>query len=118
MSLSWNWNAVFAFFTLLVFPLLAVLGTFKKRASPLLWTVVIAWILAGAFALGFEWYPGISRTDFLHGYLVGTALGLGFLAVDWLRSRREVAKWLKLAAGVLTLAVFAKALNDFLGLYG
>ena len=111
-------QAIFGFVTLLVFPLLGLLAMLKKRASPLLWTTVILWFALGGLALWIAWYPGLTREEFKHDWLIGCALGAAFLAVDWLRTRRKIAKWLKVTIGVITIAVFAKALHDFLLRYG
>ena len=105
---------IFGFVTLLVFPLLGLLGMMKKRASPTLLAAVLAWTILGALGLLLKWHPGVTRTAFTHGWLVGVALGGGFLAIDWLRSQRKISRWLKLAIGAITVAVFAKALHDFL----
>jgi peptidoglycan/LPS O-acetylase OafA/YrhL len=112
-----TWRAIFGFVTLLVFPLLGLLGMMKQRASPALLAAVLAWTLLGALALLFHWHPGATREDFTHGWLVGVALGGGFLAIDWLRTRRKISRWLKVLIGAITIAVFVKALYDFLQRY-
>ncbi len=111
-------DAIFGFVTLLLFPLLGVLALFKQRASTLLWTAVGLWISIGGLSLFLQWPASAQGSGFLHGYLIGTLLGLGFLLVDWLRRRRKVAKWLKLGIALLTLAAFGKALHDFLQRHG
>ncbi len=108
------WRVIFGFVTLLVFPLLALLGMMKKRASPTLLAAVLVWTVLGALALLLRWHPGATRAQIMHGWLVGVALGGGFLAIDWLRTRRKISRWLKLAIGAITTLVFAKALYDFL----
>jgi hypothetical protein len=111
------WQVIFGFVTLLVFPLLGLLGMLKQRASPSLLAAVLAWSVLGALALLLRWHPGATRAEFTHGWLVGVALGGGFLAIDWLRTRRKIARWLKVLIGAITIAVFAKALADFLQIY-
>lgn len=113
-----TWQAIFGFVTLLVFPLLGILALLKKRASPLLWTAVISWTVLGAIALALPWHPDVTREEFTHAWLVGCALGAAFLAVDWLRTRRRVAKWLKITIGLITIAVFATALRDYMLRFG
>ena len=113
-----TWAAIFGFVTLLVFPLLGILAMLKQRASPLLWTMVLAWLALGALALVIPWHPGATRAQFTHAWLVGAALGLAFLAIDWLRTRRKIARWLKVTIGLITVAVFVKALHDFLLRFG
>ncbi|MEO6707999.1 MAG: hypothetical protein ABI054_03590 [Planctomycetota bacterium] len=111
------WPAIFGFVTLLVFPLLGVLGMLKHRASSLLLSAVLLWIALGSLALLLRWHPGATRNEFTHGWLVGVALGLGFLAIDWLRTRRKISRWLKILIAAITTAVFVKALYDFLQRY-
>jgi hypothetical protein len=111
-------DAVFGFVTLLVFPLLGVLALFKRRASPMLWTAVGLWIVAGGLMLLLGRPAQAASAGFVRGWVVGTLLGCGFVAVDWLRTRRRVARWLQLAVALLTLAAFAKAVHDFLERYG
>jgi len=89
----------------------------KKRASPTLLAAVLTWSVLGALFLLVSWHPGATREQFTRGWLLGVALGVGFLAVDWLRTRRKISRWLKLAIGAITIAVFAKALVDFLEHY-
>ena len=112
-----TWQVIFGFVTLLVFPLLGLLGMMKKRASSTLLSAVLVWTILGALALLLKWHPGVTRTEFTHAWLVGMALGGGFLAIDWLRTRRKISRWLKIAIGAITVAVFAKALYDFLQRY-
>jgi predicted PurR-regulated permease PerM len=38
-------------------------------------------------------------------------------AIDWLRTRRKISRWLKLLIAAITTAVFVKALYDFLQRY-
>jgi hypothetical protein len=113
-----TWAAIFGFVTLLVFPLLGILAMLKQRASPALWSAVLLWFALGTIALLSAWHPGLTRAQFVHGWLVGGALGLGFLAIDWLRTRRKIARWLKIMIGLITVAVFVKALHDFIQRYG
>ena len=111
-------DAAFGFVTLLVFPLLGVLAMFKRRASPMLWAAVGLWVGGGGLMMLLGWPAAARGESFVHGYVVGTLLGFGFVVVDWLRTRRKVARWLKIVIGVLTLAAFVKALHDFLQRYG
>ncbi|HUR26577.1 MAG TPA: hypothetical protein VM509_00205 [Planctomycetota bacterium] len=111
------WQVIFGFVTLLVFPLLGLLAMMKQRASPSLLAAVLAWSVLGALALLLSWHPGATREQFTHSWLVGVALGGGFLAIDWLRTRRKIARWLKILIGAITIAVFVKALVDFLHRY-
>jgi len=111
------WHVFFGFVALLLFPLLGLLGLLKRRASSTLLAVVLAWSVLGALALLARWHPGATREQFTHGWLVGVALGGCFLAVDWLRTRRKVSRWLKLGLAALTIAAFANALYDFLQRY-
>lgn len=112
-----SWNLLFGFVTLLVFPLLGMLSMLKKRASPTLWTAVLLWIALGAVGQLVSWPPSVDRTRLIHDWLVGCALGAAFLVVDWLRTRRRVARWLRISIGLVTVAVFVKALHDFLTRY-
>jgi hypothetical protein len=111
-------QALFDFVTLLVFPLLGILTLLKKRASPLLLGVVLSWLVLGACALIRHWHAGLTRARFTHHWLVGLALGIGFLAVDRLRRRKQISNWLKLVITTITVLVFARALHDFLLRHG
>lgn len=110
-------DAIFGFATLLFFPLLGVLGLLKERSSRVLWVLVIAWTLLGGLALAAGHHPGSTRREFVRAWLIGIALGAGFLAVDWIRRRRRVARALKLCLAALAILVFARALVDYLGRY-
>jgi len=112
----WHW--VFSFVTLLLFPLLGILGLLKSRASPLLAAALLAWLLLGAVALASHWHAGLTRTEFVHGWLIGAGLGLCFLGVDRLRRKRKISRWLKLGLATLTVLVFVQALRDFLQRHG
>jgi hypothetical protein len=105
------------FVTLLLLPTLGVLGLMQKRAIPLLAWTLVGWTLLGGAALythhTFQW----SQNRFLHGWLVGIGLGSVFLVIALLRNNPRVAPWLKLALALVTLAVFAQSLLQFLERY-
>jgi hypothetical protein len=109
--------AALGFVTILLFPLLGVLGLLKDRAIPWLACSLAAWTAAGAALIYSRVDLPIGRQRLLDVWLLGVALGATFLAVAWLRKQRRVSRWVKLAMGVLTLCVFAKALLDFVRLY-
>ena len=112
MESAWQW--VFSFVTLLLFPLLGILGLLKSRASPVLASALLIWLVVGVVALARDWHPGLTRTEFVHGWLIGAGLGLCFLAVDRLRRKRKISRLLKLCLATLSVIVFVQALRDFL----
>ncbi len=110
-------EVVIAFVTLLLLPLLGVIGLMQKRAIPVLtWTLVL-WGIFGVWALAsghtFDW----SDRRFLRGWLVGLGLGLAFLLVAWLRNQPRVSPWIKLGLGLATVYVFVRALYLFVDRY-
>jgi hypothetical protein len=107
-------RASVGFVTLLLFPLLGLLGLLKKRAIPALAITVGIWTVVGAIVLASGVPLGVNRARFRHDWLLGMVLGVAFLFVAWLRTRRKVSRWLKIAMAVITLAVFVRALADFL----
>ena len=122
-ALSWRpvdsaWASLIGFVTLLLFPFLGILGLLKSRAGPLLLWAWLAWLAIGALALARGWHAGMTRGQFLHGWLVGLCLGGGFIAIDRLRRKRRISRWLKLGVAAMTVLVFAKALHDFLQRHG
>ena len=67
------------FVTLLLLPLLGVIGLLQKRAIPLLaWTLGL-WAAFGTWALLSEHTFAWSRERFLRGWLLGLGLGAAFL---------------------------------------
>jgi len=110
-------QAAFGFVTLLLFPLLGILGLLKKRAKPYLAGALAVWILLGAGSLASGWTFRLGRERFLRQWLVGVALLAAFLAVAWLKHKRKISRWLRLAMVAITVMVFAKALVEFLSSY-
>jgi hypothetical protein len=103
------------FFALLFLPLLGVLGLMGKRAEPLLIAVLFAWTAFGAIGLASGYRLGESRERFLQSWLLGLALCGAFLLVAHLRRKRRIAAWVKLGMAVVTLAVFLRALSQYVG---
>ena len=105
------------FVTLLLLPTLGVLGLMQKRAIPVLAWTLVAWGVLGGIALythhTLEW----SQRRFLHGWLLGLGLGSVFLLIAWLRNNPRIAPWLKLGLALVTVAVFARSLLQFLQRY-
>lgn len=108
-------DALTGFFALLFLPLLGVLGLMGKRAEPLLLAVLFAWAAFGAFGLASGTTLGESPERFLRSWLLGLALCGAFLLVAHLRRKRRVAGWIKLGMATVTLAVFLRALWQYLG---
>ncbi len=105
------------FVTLLLLPLLGVVGLLQKRAIPFLAWTLAAWAAFGAWALLSEHTFAWSRERFLRGWLVGLALGAAFLLIAWLRTRPAVKPWIKVALSALTVAAFVRALFEFVQRY-
>ena len=106
------------FVTLLLLPLLGVIGLLQKRAIPLLaWTLGL-WAAFGTWALLSEHTFAWSRERFLRGWLLGLGLGAAFLLIAWLRTRPAVKPWIKVSLSALTVAAFARALVEFVERYG
>jgi peptidoglycan/LPS O-acetylase OafA/YrhL len=98
-------------------PFLGILGLLKRRAHPWLLGTLAAWTLAGAWLLLAGPVPPAERSRWTRAYFVGIVLGLLFLAIDKLRRKRAVARWLKIALALLTIAAFVKALMLFAAAY-
>lgn len=105
------------FVTLLLLPLLGVLAMLRKRAIPWLVATLAIWILLGAWAVRSPLFADVPFERRVRTYWVGVALGTAFILIAWLRTRRRVARWVKLALGAFTLAAFARALWSFLHSY-
>jgi peptidoglycan/LPS O-acetylase OafA/YrhL len=105
------------FVTLLLLPTLGVLGLMQRRAIPVLAWTLVAWALGGAAALYWHYTFTWSENRFLHGWVMGLGLGTAFLAVAMLRNNPKVAPWLKLVLALVTIAVFARSLLEFLERY-
>jgi len=105
-----------SFVTLLLLPTLGVIGLLQKRAIPALcWTLGL-WAAFGAWALWTHQplaWADWSEKRFLHAWLFGLGLGSAFLFVAWLRNQPRVYPWLKLVLGLVTVAVFMRALYVF-----
>ncbi|MCC7013134.1 MAG: hypothetical protein IT454_11275 [Planctomycetes bacterium] len=110
-------QAALGFVTLLLLPFLGVLGLLRKRALPWLGGATAAWALAGGvYGLGLA-ADDPSRAPFLRAWRVGLALGLAFFAVAWIVRRPRVARGLKWAFALSSIAVFARALYLYLHAY-
>ena len=106
-----------AFVTLLLLPLLGVIGLMQKRAIPvLIWTLVL-WGVFGVWALYTEHTFDWSEKRFLRGWLLGLGLGLAFMVVAWLRNQPKVSPWIKIGLGAATFTFFARGLYLFVSRY-
>ncbi len=105
------------FVSLLLLPTLGVIGLMHRRAIPVLAWTLVAWIVLGAFG----WWSGNtlywSRELFLRGWLLGIGLGGAFLLIAALNQDRRVKPWIRRALALLTLAVFARSLMEFVERY-
>jgi hypothetical protein len=110
-------QTVLGFVTLLLFPLLGVVGLLKKGAIPWLAFMVIVWAALGAVALHQGWDVHMPPARFQHLWLVGVVLGSAFVIVAWVMTRPKVAKSVKVVMALIALAVFVRALLGFLSQY-
>lgn len=110
-------SALIDFVSLLLFPFLGILGLLKRRAIGYLVAAVATWLVVGGVCLWSGWLLGLTEHRFLRSWLIGLALGAAFLAVVWLKSKRRVARWLKVTMAVITVAVFLRALVGFFQMY-
>lgn len=105
------------FVTLLLLPTLGVLGLMEKRAIPVLAWTLAGWALVGGLALYTHHTWSWSERHFLRGWLLGLGLGSAFLLVALLHANPRVKPWLRIALALLTVAVFARSLLEFLKRY-
>lgn len=110
-------QTVLGFVTLLLFPLLGVAGLLKKGAIPWLALIVILWAALGAVALHKGWDVQMPPDRFRHLWLVGVVMGSAFVIVAWVMTRPKVSKAVKVVMALIALAVFVRALLDFLSRY-
>mgnify|MGYP001455944038 CR=1 FL=1 len=105
------------FVSLLLLPTLGVLGLMHRRAIPVLAWTLVAWLVLGAFGLWTERTLAWSRERFLRVWLLGLVLGAAFLLIAMLKQDRRVKPWIRLVLALVTMAVFARSLLDFVARY-
>jgi hypothetical protein len=77
----------------------------------------MGWTVLGGWFLLFAPIEVDNRSRWTRAYFVGLVLGAAFLAIERLRRKRAVARWLKVALACLTVAAFVKALMLFVSPY-
>ncbi len=105
------------FVSLLLLPTLGVVGLMHRRAIPVLVWTLVAWIGLGALGWWTEHTLTWTRQRFLRGWLLGIGLGAAFLLIALLNQDRRVKPWIRRALALLTVAVFARSLMEFVGRY-
>ncbi len=105
------------FVSLLLLPTLGVVGLMHRRAIPVLAWTLAAWVALGGLALWTRHTLTWSPSHFRRGWLIGLGLGAAFLAIALLNQDRRVKPWIRLALALLTVAVFARSLLEFVGRY-
>ena len=105
------------FVSLLLLPTLGVVGLMNRRAIPLLGWTLFAWAVLGGVALWTHHTWLWSQGRFLRGWALGLGLGTAFLFVAVLNQDRRVKPWIRLALALLTVAVFARSLLEFVRRY-
>jgi hypothetical protein len=101
------------FVSLLLLPTLGVVGLLHRRALPLLGWTLVAWLVLGALGAWTGHTGPWSRERFLHGWLLGAGLGAAFLGIALLNQDRRVKPWIRFGLALLTVAVFARSLLEF-----
>lgn len=105
------------FVSLLLLPTLGVVGLMHKRAIPVLGWTLVAWGVLGAVALATGHTLMWSQGRFLRIWALGLGLGAAFLFVALLNRDKRVKPWIRLGLALLTLAVFARSLYEFVTRY-
>jgi len=105
------------FVSLMLLPTLGVVGLMHRRAIPVLAWTLVAWLVCGALALWSHHTWVWSENRFLHGWALGLGLGAAFLVIAALNQNRKVKPWIRLALALLTVAVFARSLLEFVQRY-
>src|SRR5262245_3434435 len=117
MNLSHLPELASGFVTLLLLPTLGVLGLMEKRAIPVLAWTLVGWAALGGLALWTHHTWQWSEARFLRGWLLGLALGAAFLLVAVLHANPRIKPWVRISLVLLTIAVFARSLLEFLKRY-
>ena len=106
------------FVSLLLLPTLGVVGLMHRRAIPWLAWTLVGWIALGALAWWTDHTLKWTRERFLRGWLLGIGLGAAFLLVAVANHDRRLKPWIRLGLALLTMAVFARSLFEFVRIYG
>ena len=105
------------FVSLLLLPTLGVVGLLHKRAIPVLAWTLAAWAVAGGLALWTHHTLKWSENRFLRVWALGLGLGAAFLLIAMLNRDKRLKPWIRLALALLTVAVFARSLFEFVQRY-
>lgn len=105
------------FVSLLLLPTLGVVGLMHRRAIPVLAWTLVTWVVLGALAWWTDHTLNWPRGRFLRGWLIGVGLGAAFLLIALLNQDRRVKPWIRRALALLTVAVFARSLMEFVERY-
>jgi hypothetical protein len=107
-----------SFVSLLLLPALGVIGLMHRRAVTVLGWTLLAWFLLGVVALATHHTAPWDTNHFLRVWGLGIALGTVFLLIAVLNRDKRLAPWIRLGLALLTVAVFARSLLEFVRRYG